>query len=215
MRPFLVCIAGPPGAGKTSVVAELLVTGGTVFRLREAVAASSHLLDVASRHDPLGWVSDAMVAKVLDASAECFSAGPHPVLLDNFPGNIRQLELLAEVAARTSLGLAVIELAVADDIVTARVRARRVCPTCQPDMHTPARSTMGAQWCASCGTPLERRVSDDVERHARRLGRFRTNLRELERSARRMEIPYRRICAASPPDQVHAAAVAALADIIH
>ena len=66
--PLLLGVIGPPGAGKSTVVAGLEGNRMAVFRLREAIRA--HPLaaqESAASSDPLGWVSLGTVRCVLES----------------------------------------------------------------------------------------------------------------------------------------------------
>lgn len=169
--------------------------------------------DVWLASDPLGWLNDEGVEQTLRATFEGgqFAIGPHPILLDDFPGSIGQLDLLHHLALHYRTPLSVLELVVDDEHLTERVSARRVCPRCQPDLHRPAVTvTRGTvRRCGECGAPVVRRKSDRPDMHALRLRRYRTNLRELATAARLRGIPYRQVDAACSVDEARQAAVRA------
>ena len=220
MRPDLTCVTGPPGAGKTTFATmAALDSGGSVFRLREALNPSPGTGRSRSRttSDPLGWVTNEAVERVLDAafSRGQLGCGPFPVLLDNFPGDAEQLKMLSLASRRRGLTIGMIELAVDDATLTGRVASRRVCLRCHPDPHHPARpgSNVGGR-CGRCGHNLTRRDSDRPEVHRLRLRRFRSNLIELGWTVRALGVAYRLIDAAGAPEEVHRAAQSAWTDLL-
>lgn len=199
MHDYAFCVAGPPGAGKTTVVVGLgEVLGCSVFRLRDEVRRRPELV-TADPGDRLGWVDDASVARVLDAASDMLAAGPHPVLLDNFPGRLGQLDILSQLARRLGIRCGVLEMVADDTTLQARLNDRWVCPRCQPDLHTPAQVSSGAApGCALCGTPLLRREGDRADVRWLRIARYRANLAGLEGRARDLGLPYVRVNAGRP-----------------
>jgi adenylate kinase family enzyme len=205
----LICVVGPPGAGKTTLTNKLIeYCGGSKFRLREAVR-ERQFDDSAARADPLGWVSDDAVDRILTAEARngLFATGPHPVLLDNFPGSVHQLRLLHARAEPLEARIGVIELDAPDPVLVARVRDRRVCRRCGPDLHTPAAITADTEpRCRGCGGPVSRRDSDDVRLHTIRVARYRASMVALAATAGELRIVYRRLAASESFAQVAVAA---------
>lgn len=184
----LVAVIGPPGAGKSTIVAALAGVGGVpVFRLREAIRARPTLLaGLAPTTDPLGWVSLEAVRRVVHTVfiEDRFGLGASTVLLDNFPGTAAQLDLLAEFTARTGARLALLELEAQARTVVARVADRRVCPSCGPDPHAPAiPAADDPERCGSCTGRLARRETDPPRLHGLRLARYTANRPEIAECA--------------------------------
>jgi adenylate kinase family enzyme len=120
-----------------------------------------------------------------------FAFGAVGVPLDNFPGTVGQLELLAEIAGLVGVRLAVLEVRAEVTTVVARVAQRRMCPGCGPDAHAPAVPVADdIDQCGSCGTELTRRASDVPRQHRLRLARYATNLPEITELARERSIPH-------------------------
>ncbi|HCT77027.1 MAG TPA: hypothetical protein DGT23_10645 [Micromonosporaceae bacterium] len=206
-EPVLAAVIGPPGGGKSTVVAALAaIEHVRAFRLREVIRSQPHLLaGFTSSSDPLGWVSLEAVSRVLHAVfiEQGLACGASVVLLDNFPGAAGQLELLAEVAPLAGARLAVLEISAGMRTVVTRVAHRRVCLGCGPDPHTPAVPAVGnADLCGSCGATLSRRESDVPRLHGFRLARYSANLPEITELAVQRGIPHLTIDADQPLEQV-------------
>jgi adenylate kinase family enzyme len=201
----LVCVVGPPGAGKTTLASALIKQGGAAaFRLREAVRRL-RIGDPGATKDPLGWISDETVDRVLEieAGTGVFASAPPLVVLDNFPGNARQLHHLHARIAHPGTQFTVLELVAPDAVIARRVQDRRVCHRCGPDPHAPALVAPGSgRRCAGCGGPLARRKSDEAHRHALRVARYRANAEAIAAAAAALHLPHRRIDASKSAMQV-------------
>lgn len=202
-----VAVIGPPGAGKSTVVAAIAGVGSVpVFRLREAIRARPQLLAaLAPTPDPLGWVSVEAVCRVMHATfvEDRFGLDAATVLLDNFPGTAAQLELLAEVATCTGARPALLELCATARTVVARVAGRRVCPSCGPDTHAPAiPATDDPERCGSCAAPLARRETDQPRLHGLRLARYTANQPEIAQCAAALGIAHLTVNADSAMPEV-------------
>lgn len=213
--PLLVSIIGPPGAGKSTVVAALSEAGAVpVFRLRESIRARPQLLaGLAPTSDPLGWVRPEAVRRVAHAVFvdDRFGFGASTALLDNFPSTADQLEMLADITASTGARLAVLELRADTRTVMARVSARQVCPSCGPDPHAPAiPAADDPHRCGSCAAPLVRRDTDAPRLHALRLARYAANRPEITGCAADRGIPHLTVNADATTPEVRRAARRAL-----
>lgn len=209
MRRF-VGVVGPPAVGKSTVTRALTDRyGGRVFRLREFAYEIRSRPGVNQRlfasDDPLGWLPEDTVAQVLRAA---FVQGRFPasalVVLENFPGSLAQLRLLASIADRLVASLMLIELTAGDDLLTIRSQAWRVCPTCEPDPrgdpHRPARgSGHEPHRCVGCGGELQLRWGDEPIRFAARLARFRDRIPAIRTDAKSLHLPYHEVDATSDP----------------
>ncbi|GAA3772228.1 hypothetical protein GCM10022225_69480 [Plantactinospora mayteni] len=191
----MIAVIGPPGSGKTSVVTALAAHERvSVFRLREAIRCCPDLLaDLPPSTDPLGWISDEAVVEVLRGMflEHRFPTGGEPILLDNFPGTASQLRHLASIATSLGRRLNILELRANAPTLAARVAARRVCRSCGPDRHAPARpAASDPARCALCGGVLKRRDTDNPHIHALRLARYLCNRPKIAAAAARLHIPH-------------------------
>jgi adenylate kinase len=177
----IIAVIGPPAVGKTTLTMRLGENHGcSVFRLREHVPKVM-LAAAAANSDRVDWVDDVTVARALRAYAERVSGDEsvHTVLLDNFPGSGTQVGLLLGILARLAPECAVTaaELVADDRVRLARVRARRVCHTCERDpVHDPrlpAQAVLGdPRRCARCGGTLHPRRGDAPRLFTARTARF-------------------------------------------
>ena len=196
----IVGVIGPPGAGKSTIIATLAPPAGLpVFRLREAIRDYSDVLaGLPPSKDPLGWVSCEAIDRILRAAFldHRFIVDDGPVLMDNFPGTARQLEQLVKIAVLVGRRLALLELRAETPTVDLRVAQRRVCSHCGPDLHTPAKAAKGDHdRCSVCGAKLRCRDSDIPKVHKARLARYHANAPEIAELALNRHIPHLTICA--------------------
>jgi adenylate kinase family enzyme len=205
-----IAVVGPPAVGKSTVTGALADRfGARVFRLREFAhefcARSGVDQRLFNTGDPLGWLPEKTVALLIRAA---FLHGQFPaqpmVVLENFPGSLTQLWLLNATVGQLGAPLVVVELTAGDGLLEIRVRTRRVCPTCEPDLrgdpHRPARSA--AEYpdrCVSCGGVLALRRGDEPQRFATRLARFRRRIPAIRQAVRSLCLPYHVVDATGDP----------------
>lgn len=159
---------GPPGAGKgtqAAVVSQELkiphISTGDMFRkaMREGTPTG---LKAKAYIDNGQLVPDSvtieMVAERL-AEADCANG----YLLDGFPRNLDQAKALEGISKLT----AVVDIAVADEKLIARLSGRRVCPKCGGTYHITKLSD--EKVCPDCGGELIQRDDDNPATIANRL----------------------------------------------
>lgn len=159
---------GPPGAGKgtqAAVVSQSLniphISTGDMFRkaMREGTPTG---LKAKAYIDNGQLVPDSvtieMVAERL-AEADCANG----YLLDGFPRNLDQAKALEGISKLT----AVVDIAVADERLIARLSGRRVCPKCGGTYHITKLSD--EKKCPDCGGELIQRDDDNPATIANRL----------------------------------------------
>ena len=165
MRLVLV---GPPGAGKGTQAQFLAahysiphISTGDIFRAN--LKAGTPLgVQAQSFMDRGELVADSVTNEMVKdrLTHDDISNG---FLLDGFPRNVAQAEVLRAVLAEKNTPLhAVLELSLANEEIVARLSARRTCKDCfQP--------SVGVDKCPSCGGEVYQREDDKAEVIARRL----------------------------------------------
>jgi adenylate kinase len=161
-----VVLVGPPGAGKgtqaqfiASNLAIPKISTGDIFRYN--VSAGTELGQQARQYMELGdlvpdEVTNSMViARLQEDDAQ---AG---FLLDGFPRNVPQAEMLRKLLAdwETKLDV-VLELVVDDDEVVRRLSGRRTCRRCGRIWHVLFEPPARAGLCDDCGGELFQRDDD-------------------------------------------------------
>ncbi|MDP9394025.1 MAG: adenylate kinase [Actinomycetota bacterium] len=172
MRLVLV---GPPGAGKgtqaqfiASHFAIPKISTGDIFRAN--VSQGTPLGIEARKYMDAGDLvpDEVTIGMVRDRLAE--DDARDGFLLDGFPRNVRQAEVLHEMLPELGGGLdVVLELVVDDEEVVRRLSGRRTCRTCghvwHLDFDPPAREGL----CDHCGGELFQRDDDKAETIRHRL----------------------------------------------
>ncbi len=172
MRLVLV---GPPGAGKgtqaqfiASHFAIPKISTGDIFRAN--VSQGTPLGIEARKYMDAGDLvpDEVTIGMVRDRLAE--DDARDGFLLDGFPRNVRQAEVLHEMLPELGGGLdVVLELVVDDEEVVRRLSGRRTCRTCghvwHLDFDPPAREGL----CDHCGGELFQREDDKAETIRHRL----------------------------------------------
>jgi adenylate kinase len=163
---------GPPGAGKGTQARQICeelgipqVSTGDI--LRAAVKNGTPMGREAKKHmEAGGLVPDAVVIGIIrDRVQEPDAANGY--LLDGFPRTVAQAEALDELLAKLGNGLdRVIDLAVPDAELIARLTGRRTCPACGWGGHVMFAPPAKDGVCDKCGGQLVQRA-DDSEATAR------------------------------------------------
>ena len=166
MRLILV---GPPGAGKGTQAVHLAahysiphISTGDIFRAN--LKASTPLGLQAKGFMDSGQLVPDEVTNEMVKDRLTHGDVAQGFLLDGFPRNTVQAEVLRAFLAekRTPLD-AVLELAIDDALIIARLSSRRTCKECS------APATAAAEKCGTCGGELYQRDDDKEEVIARRL----------------------------------------------
>ncbi|WP_055482792.1 adenylate kinase [Sphaerimonospora mesophila] len=172
MRLVLV---GPPGAGKgtqAQFIASHLsipkISTGDIFRAN--VSGGTPLGKLAKEYMDRGDLvpDEVTVAMVRDRLSE--DDAQEGFLLDGFPRNVPQAEVLKKMLAEfgTALDL-VLELVVDDDEVVRRLAGRRTCRSCGKVWHELFDPPTQPGVCDACGGELFQRDDDREETIRHRL----------------------------------------------
>lgn len=174
----VVVLLGAPGSGKGTAAVRLAalrqarhVSSGDL--LRAAVRAGDVAGLEADGYMQRGeLVPDDLVAGVVARHLR-LGAPAGEVLLDGFPRDVRQAELLATELERTQsrVHLAIM-LDAPPELLIERLGGRRVCPRCAAGYHARAMPPAVADICDRCGTGLIVRDDDRPETVRRRLAIF-------------------------------------------
>ncbi len=166
-----IIFLGAPGAGKGTQADRVadaygIPTISTGNMIREALAKGTEMGLKAKAFIEAGQlVPDAVVIGIIQerlALADCANG----FILDGFPRTIPQAEALEEMGITIDK---VVDIEVADDIITARMSGRRVCPKCGAPYHIESLKPQKEGICDKCGTELQQRKDDKPETVADRL----------------------------------------------
>jgi adenylate kinase len=172
-RPLFLVVLGKQGAGKGTQCARISryyavphIATGDVMRqeIRARTPLGIEVSDYVSRGE---LVPDDVVAKVVAARLDRDAARENGFVLDGFPRNVVQAQLLEEMLAPNKL-TGVINLDVPTTVVLRRLEARRVCQDCQAvySISSPPKYN----WtCDICGGEVTQREDDKEEAILRRL----------------------------------------------
>ncbi len=165
MRLVLV---GPPGAGKGTQAAFLAshfsiphISTGDIFRAN--LRAGTELGNQAKGFMDRGELVPDSVTNEMVKDRLTHDDVANGFLLDGFPRNVAQAEVLRAILAEKKTPLhAVLEFSLADEEIIARLSSRRTCRDC-------GAPSVGVDKCPSCGGEVYQREDDKAEVIARRL----------------------------------------------
>ena len=171
----VVILLGAPGSGKGTLAVEMakrldiahLSTGDL---LRGAVKAGTPAgLEAKAYMEAGNLVPDELIARMGgDYIAE--NASLSTVLLDGFPRNVAQADILADLLAKNGVTLrCALLLDVPDEIVVRRISGRRVCPACGAGFNVDTLPPKQEGICDACGAALVIRKDDTPETVRHRL----------------------------------------------
>ena len=165
MRLVLV---GPPGAGKGTQAQFLAahfsiphISTGDIFRAN--LKAGTDLGNQAKSFMDRGELVPDSVTNEMVKDRLTHVDVANGFLLDGFPRNVAQAEVLRAILAERKTPLhAVLEFSLADDEIIARLSSRRTCRDC-------GAPSVGVDKCPTCGGEVYQREDDKAEVITRRL----------------------------------------------
>jgi adenylate kinase len=165
MRLVLV---GPPGAGKGTqaqfLAAHYLIphiSTGDIFRAN--LKAGTPLGEQAKSFMDRGELVPDSVTNEMVKDRLTHADAKSGFLLDGFPRNVAQAEVLREILSEKKTPLhAVLEFALGDEEIIARLSSRRTCRDC-------GGPSVGLDKCPTCGGEVYQREDDKAEVIKRRL----------------------------------------------
>ena len=178
----ILVFLGAPGAGKgtqtTRLVREFRMKHlSTGEALRQKAGEATLLGNQARESMERGeLVSDELVAEVVRECMTDFrdSAG---FILDGFPRNLAQAELLEEIAGKTPIW--VINIQVDEEVVIKRLSGRRQCMECGRISNVNFSPPRQEDVCDACGAKLVQRPDDLPDVIQRRLQVYREQTKPL------------------------------------
>ena len=159
-----IIFLGAPGAGKGTQAAIVREKLGNLLRAA-AKAGTKAGLEAKSYMDTGALVPDGTVVAVLKeriAEPDCANG----FILDGFPRNIAQAQVLEEMGVNIDL---VLSIEVPDEEIMERMSGRRVCLKCGATFHVKNAPSAAGDKCDKCGEPLTIRADDKPETVADRL----------------------------------------------
>jgi len=165
MRLVLV---GPPGAGKGTQAQFLAahfsiphISTGDIFRAN--LKAGTDLGNQAKSFMDRGELVPDSVTNEMVRDRLTHDDVANGFLLDGFPRNVAQAEVLRAILADRKTPLhAVLEFSLADEEIIARLSSRRTCRDC-------GAPSVGVDKCPTCGGEVYQREDDKAEVITRRL----------------------------------------------
>lgn len=165
MRLVLV---GPPGAGKGTQAQFLAahfsiphISTGDIFRAN--LKAGTELGNQAKGFMDRGELVPDSVTNEMVKDRLTHDDVANGFLLDGFPRNVAQAEVLRAILAEKKTPLhAVLEFSLADEEIIARLSSRRTCRDC-------GAPSVGVEKCPTCGGEVYQREDDKAEVITRRL----------------------------------------------
>lgn len=195
----LMCIIGPPGAGKTTL-AEKLATRLElpVIRPRDTIhrllIRYPEFLGMFEKVNQLGWVTDDALGFAVRDEMDRVVGG---AILENLPWDAIQLADLHRLT-RDCGTLILLYLNASDELVLQRRAARRGCPKCYPK----ALSTQDGETCARCLGALQARPDDHDTLFVDRLAKHRQYAKAILGIAYRLRIRVITLEAAQEPESL-------------
>ena len=173
-----ILIMGPAGAGKGTMSARIKQVFGiphisTGDMLRENLQRKTALGQEAQAYMESGrLVPDDVINAMVEVRLredDCAQG----YLLDGYPRTLAQAEDLDRIGESTGRGVqAVLVLNVERSVLTERIVGRRICPKDGAIYHVTNHPPKVDGVCDLCGTPLQQRKDDTVEKLASRMQEY-------------------------------------------
>ena len=162
----IVILLGAPGSGKGTIAGRLAAADANLKHvssgdlLRGAVAKGTAAgVEAKAYMDKGQLVPDALIAQMIkDVISE--TAGDVTMLLDGFPRNVAQAEILEGTGAPIR---SVVLVDVPDAVIADRIAGRRTCPKCKAGYHVKALPPKVEGICDKCGAELVIRKDDNPD----------------------------------------------------
>ena len=162
----VLILLGAPGSGKGTIAARLAAAEANLLHvssgdlLRGAVAKGTPAgLEAKGYMEKGSLVPDALIAQMIkDVIAE--TTGDVTMLLDGFPRNVAQAEILEQIGTPVR---SVVLVDVPDEVIADRIAGRRTCPQCKAGYHVKALPPKVEGVCDKCGAQLVIRKDDNPE----------------------------------------------------
>lgn len=171
----IVILLGAPGSGKGTLAVELAKVPGIRHLssgdlLRAAVKDGTPAGVKAKAFMESGnLVPDELIAEMIEDVVRA-DAETQTLLLDGFPRNVAQAEILSDMMTRVGVTLrGALLLEVPDEIVVRRISGRRVCPDCGAGFNVDSLPPKQEGVCDICGAALIIRKDDKPETVRHRL----------------------------------------------
>ena len=162
----IVILLGAPGSGKGTIAGNLAsqdsnlkhVSSGDL--LRGAIAAGTPAGNEAKQYMDKGQLvpNELIATMIKDVIAS--TQGDVTMLLDGFPRNVAQAEVLEKTGAPIR---SVVLVDVPDSIIQDRIAGRRTCPKCKAGYHVTGLPPKKEGICDKCGSELVIRKDDNPE----------------------------------------------------
>lgn len=211
--PIMVCVTGPPGAGKSTALRALEDQCSQLARF----SVLEYGLRLAAANDPLGLAMQGALLRqellpnefVLQEFLhfmDNLSRGISAVAIESYPRDAQQCEdLLSELRRRSAHLKAIVVVDIPDSAVHGRVSGRRLCTKCGAPAGDLVRAT-----CMQCGGVIAGRHDDEEPHLKRRLADYRKVARDLAAHAQERGVLHL-IDGLRPTSHVQAE----LADLLH
>jgi len=165
-----IILLGPPGAGKGTQARRLVETRGMVQLSTGDMLRAAHTSGTALGHtvsaimDAGGLVTDEIVIGLIEEQLTTATA-PGGFIFDGFPRTLGQADALSSLLVKVGQKLnTVIEMAVDDEALVARVSGRFTCGQCGEVYHEDTKEPVNPGVCDACGAnDFKYRADDNAE----------------------------------------------------